>query len=188
VNRTAIREATPMKRTFAALVPLVLWAPLLGCGGSAQKHSGPPPKLLHSPELNDIMKNEVNQPFSALMFLVFHAAEASEDGEVDFEKIVVPATKMRNGIAKVRSMLNPPVQTAEAREVFLTYVDSMVRDSEALTQALAVKDRMKMETVLKKITHTCNDCHHFFRLKVVDGQPETETMVMVIPNTGTDSL
>jgi hypothetical protein len=172
-----------MKRTFAALVLLVLWAPLLGCGGGgAQKPGGLPPKLLHSPELNDIMKNEVNQPFSALMFLVFHAAEASEDGAVDFEKIAVPATKMRNGIAKVRSMLNPPVRTAEAREVFLTYVDSMVRDSEAFTQAIAVKDRAKMETVLKKITHTCNDCHHFFRLKVVDGQPETETMVMVIPN------
>jgi hypothetical protein len=172
-----------MKRTFAALV---LWAPLLGCGGGAQKQGGLPPKLLHSPELNEIMKNEVNQPFSALMFLVFHAAEANPDGETDFDAIAVPATKMRNGIAKVRSMLNPPVQTAEAREVFLTYVDSMVRDSEAFTQAISIKDRTKMETVLKKITNTCNDCHHFFRLKVVDGQPEPETMVMVIPNAGTD--
>ncbi len=40
-------------------------------------------RLLHSPELNEIMKNEVNRPFSALMFLVFHADETSEDGELD---------------------------------------------------------------------------------------------------------
>jgi hypothetical protein len=79
-------------------------------------------------------------------------------------------------------MLNPPVATAEAREVFVTYVDSLVKDSEALSKALAVKDRQQMETVLKKITNTCNDCHHFFRLKVVDGTSEPETMVMVIPH------
>ena len=175
-----------MKFTLPALC---LAASLLGCGGAGtQKQGGLPPKLLHSPELNDIMKNEVNQPFSALMFLVFHSAESSPDGEVDFDKIAVPATTLRKGIAKVRSMLNPPVETAEAREVFLTYVDSMVRDSESLSHALAIKDREKMETVLKKITHTCNDCHHFFRLKVVDGKPETETMVMVIPHAELEPL
>ncbi|HWU90786.1 MAG TPA: hypothetical protein VN253_26150 [Kofleriaceae bacterium] len=173
----------PSPRPAAVLVA----ASLLACGGGA-KQAALPPKLLHSPELNDIMKNEVNQPFSALMFLVFHAAEASPDGEVDFEKIAVPAHTLHQGIAKVRSMVNPPVATAEAREVFLTYVDALVKDSEALSQALAVHDRPKMETVLKKITNTCNDCHHFFRLKVVDGTPEPETMVMVIPHADLEPL
>lgn len=174
--------------------PAALWlvASLLGCGGGgAQKQGGLPPKLLHSPELNEIMKNEVNQPFSALMFLVFHAEEASPDGEMDFDKIALPATTLHKGIAKVRSMLNPPVETAEAREVFLTYVDSMVRDSVTLSSAVAIKDREKMETVLKKITKTCNDCHHFFRLKEVvaaHGEPEPETMVMVIPHAKLEPL
>lgn len=160
---------------------LLFAASLFACGGGA-KQTKLPPKLLHSPELNEIMKNEVNQPFSALMFLVFHAADANPDGEMDFDKIAVPANTLHKGIAKVRAMLNPPVATAEAREVFLTYVDSLVKDTDALSKALAVKNRQQMETVLKKITNTCNDCHHFFRLKVVDGITETETMVMVIPH------
>jgi hypothetical protein len=86
---------------------------------------------------------------------------------------------LRNGIAKVRAMVNPPVQTAEAREVFLTYVDSLVRDSELLSQALVAKDRPRMENVLTKITHTCNDCHHFFRLKLVEEGPPPPSVVMV---------
>lgn len=169
---------------LALLVPL---APALGCGGAAGEHSGGvvgggPVKLLHSPELNDIMKNEVNQPFSALMFLVFHAndGDGEQDG-LDFNKIELPVTTLRRGISKVRAMLNPPVQTAEARAVFLTYVDAMVRDSEALTLAVASKDQGQMEGVLKKITHTCNDCHHFFRLKVIAEGPPPPSVVMVEP-------
>lgn len=172
-----------MMRRLAILSLLAL--PLLGCGGGAreQRGGGGPIKLLHSPELNDIMKNEVNQPFSALMFLVFHADEGEGDGDggLDYAKIGTPVATLRNGIAKVRAMLHPPVQTAEAREVFLTYVDAMVRDSEMLSQAYASKDRSQMESVLKKITHTCNDCHHFFRLKVVGEGPPPPSVVMVEP-------
>ena len=137
------------------------------------------PKLLHSPELNEIMKNEVNQPFSALMFLIFHAADASEGGELDYARIGAPVATLRTGVSKVRAMLNPPVATAEAREVFLTYVDSLVRDAESLSQAYEGRDRSRMETLLKKITHTCNDCHHFFRLKVVGHGPPPPSVVMV---------
>jgi hypothetical protein len=163
------------------LAILLLLALPLGCGGGASERrgGGEPVKLLHSPELNDIMKNEVNQPFSALMFLVFHSAEANPDGDLDFVEIGVPVKTLRNGITKVRAMVNPPVQTAEAREVFLTYVDSLVRDSELLSQALVAKDRQRMENVLTKITHTCNDCHHFFRLKLVGEGPPPPSVVMV---------
>lgn len=148
---------------------LTLLALPFGCGGGASEQRGEPaPKLLHSPELNGIMKNEVNQPFSALMFLVFHAADAGDDaGELDYARIGAPVRMLREGISKVRAMVNPPVQTAEAREVFLTYVDSLVRDSESLAMAFEGRDRPKMEQLLQKITHTCNDCHHFFRLKDV---------------------
>jgi hypothetical protein len=151
---------------------LTLLALPLGCGGGAAgQRDGAPPKLLHSPELNEIMKNEVNQPFSALMFLVFHSAEDSEDGELDYARIGMPVATLRAGISKVRAMVNPPVQTAEAREVFLTYVDSLVRDAELLTGAFEGRDRLRMERLLKKITTTCNDCHHFFRLKDVGAGP-----------------
>jgi hypothetical protein len=167
------------------LAILTLLALPLGCGGGAheQRAGGGPVKLLHSPELNEIMKNEVNQPFSALMFLVFHADDGEGDGEggLDYAKIAAPVSTLRNGIAKVRAMLNPPVQTAEAREVFLTYVDALVRDSELLSQAYSGKNRPEMESLLKKITHTCNDCHHFFRLKVVGEGPPPPSVVMVEP-------
>src|SRR5688572_21435231 len=161
---------------------MMLAAPALGCGaGAREQRSGEVPKLLHSPELNEIMKNEVNQPFSALMFFIFHGAEASEDGEFDYAKIEAPVTTLRAGITKVKAMLNPPVQTAEAKEVFLTYVDALVRDSESLYRAFEGRDRPRMEQVLQKITHTCNDCHHFFRLKVVGQGPPPPSVVMVQP-------
>lgn len=164
------------------LAILTLLALTLGCGGAtAEQHASGPVKLLHSPELNEIMKNEVNQPFSALMFLIFHADETSEDGELDFARIGAPVATLQAGIAKVRAMMNPPVQTAEAREVFTTYVDSLVRDSDLLAQALATKDRSRMEGVLQKITRTCNDCHHFFRLKVIAEGPPPPSVVMVEP-------
>jgi hypothetical protein len=167
---------------LAILTLPALPALLLGCGGgAAEQRAAAPVRLLHSPELNEIMKNEVNQPFSALMFLVFHSDEASEDGQLDFARIGMPVTTLRTGIAKVRAMMNPPVQTAEAREVFTTYVDSLVRDSELLSRALADKDRPRMESVLQKITRTCNDCHHFFRLKVIAEGPPPPSVVMVEP-------
>ena len=165
-----------MKR-LAILTTLAL---LPGCGGGAsEQRGGAYPKLLHSPELNEIMKNEVNQPFSALMFLVFHAGEDSEDGELDYAKIGRPVSTLRTGISKVRAMVNPPVQTAEAREVFQTYVDSLVRDSNQLSQAFEGRDRPRMEKLLQKITLTCNDCHHFFRLKLVGQGPPPPSVVMV---------
>jgi hypothetical protein len=170
---------------MAWLAILSLLALLLGCGGgAAEQRAGANVGLLHSPELNEIMKNEVNQPFSALMFLVFHAEEASEGGELDFARVGAPVATLRAGIGKVRAMLNPPVQSAEAREVFFSYVDSLVRDSELLSQALARKDRPRMEGVLQKITRTCNDCHHFFRLKVVAEGPPPPSVVMVEPAFG----
>ncbi len=166
------------------LAILTMLALLPGCGGGASTQRAEAPKLLHSPELNDIMKNEVNQPFSALMFLVFHGADESEDGELDYARISVPVTTLRTGISKVRAMVNPPVQTAEAREVFLTYVVALVRDSESLFRSFEGRDRPGMEQVLQKITRTCNDCHHFFRLKLVGEGPPPPSVVMVEPAIG----
>lgn len=165
---------------------LTLLALSLGCGGGVgeQRGDAPPPRLLHSPELNEIMKNEVNQPFSALMFLIFHSGDESEDGELDYARIGAPVATLRTGISKVRSMVNPPVQTEEAREVFLTYVDSLVRDAELLGKAFEGRHRSRMEALLKKITNTCNDCHHFFRLKDVAGGPPSPSAVIVEPAIG----
>jgi hypothetical protein len=65
--------------------------------------------------------------------------------------------------------------------VFLTYVDAMVRDAEQLSLAFEARNRPGMEQVLQKITRTCNDCHHFFRLKLVGEGPPPPSVVMVEP-------
>jgi hypothetical protein len=167
----------PLSASMAAALAL---AP--GCGGGAgEQRIGPVPRLLHSPELSEIMKTEVNQPFSAMMFLVFHADDVGDDGELDYARLGAPVTTLLRGVTKVRSMMHPPVQTPEAKEVFLTYVDALVRDSELLFQAYEGRDRPQVESLLQKITHTCNDCHHFFRLKVVGEGPPPPSVVMVEP-------
>jgi cytochrome c556 len=157
---------------------LVLVIGLAACGGgaassrgsSSSSSEGGSPKLLHSsPELNNIMKVEVNQPFSALQFLVFHAQEANpSSSELDYDRIMTPAATLREGISKVRAIVDPPTLTQEGRAVFFTYVDSMVRDTDALSDAIARRDRARTEKLVGKISTTCNDCHHFFRLKIED--------------------
>lgn len=140
----------------------------LGCGGATPQVAGVQPKLLHSPELNEIMKAEVNQPFSALMFLVFHSGDANPGGDLDYVKISIPTATLREGLFKVRAIVDPPVLTAEARSVFFTYVDSLVRDSEQLSDAVGHRDRGHTEKLLTKISETCSNCHHFFRLKDIE--------------------
>jgi hypothetical protein len=136
---------------------------LLACGGAPPAQDSTAPTLQHNEELNAIMKTEVNEAFSALQFLVFHS-----DGELDFGRIAVPASTLRGGIAKVRSIADPPVKSSEARSVFFTYVDSLEHDTESFNIALARHDRGRMESLLTKISKTCNNCHHFFRLSITD--------------------
>jgi hypothetical protein len=148
----------------ALLIPLFA----LGCGATPQAETAAP-LFLHNEELNNIMKTEVNEPFSALQFLVFHANEADPGvTDLDYAKIGVPVATLREGLFKVRSIVDPPVRTAEARAVFFTYVTSMVRDSEQLSEAVAGRDRARTEKLIAKIGETCSNCHHFFRLKDIE--------------------
>lgn len=120
-------------------------------------------KPLHSPELNRIMKNEVNQPYSALVFGVFH----SENG-IDYAAIATPLEALRSGIAKVREITDPPVETNEARSVFFTYLDSLAHDTDKFRGAVGRRDQPGMEAALVRLGKTCNSCHHFFRLEIQD--------------------
>jgi cytochrome c556 len=135
-----------------------------GCGGEpAQSTTPAAAKSLHSPELDQIMKDEVNQPYSALLFGVFH----SEDG-IDYAAIAAPSAVLRAGIAKVRDIADPPVATNEARSVFFTYLESLARDAERFHSAEVHRDQPSMEAALERLGKTCNNCHHFFRLKIED--------------------
>ena len=135
-----------------------------GCGGEPAPSTTPPAaRPMHSPELDLIMKHEVNQPYSALVFGVFHA-----DGGIDYAAIAAPAEVLRTGIAKVRDIADPPVATNEARSVFFTYLDTLAHDAERFHGALVQHDEAGMAAALVRLGKTCNHCHHFFRLALQD--------------------
>jgi hypothetical protein len=121
------------------------------------------PKPLHSIELNRIMKEEVNQPYSALVFGVFHG-----DNGVDYPGIATPLEALRSGIAKVRGIADPPAETNEARSVFFTYLETLAHDTEKFRSAVVRRDQPSMEATLVRLSKTCNSCHHFFRLEIQD--------------------
>jgi cytochrome c556 len=143
---------------------VIAYAVATGCGGEPAQSTIPASgKSLHSPELDQIMKDEVNQPYSALVFNVFHS-----ENEIDYSAIAIPSTVLRTGIAKVRDIADPPVATNEARSVFFTYLESLARDAERFHFAAVHRDRQSMEAALERLGKTCNNCHHFFRLKIED--------------------
>ncbi|MCE9580196.1 MAG: hypothetical protein K8W52_44175 [Deltaproteobacteria bacterium] len=116
------------------------------------------------------MKNEVNQPFSALSFAVYFArdGEPESGAEPPYPDIAQPAAALRAGLSKVRFLADVPAPTPEARDVFAAYIDGLLHDSDALSDAIANRDRPGTVALLTKIAATCNDCHHFFRLAVDD--------------------
>ncbi|HEX2687393.1 MAG TPA: hypothetical protein VHN14_12290 [Kofleriaceae bacterium] len=109
------------------------------------------------------MKDEVNQPYSALVFGVFHS-----DNGIDYATIAIPLEVLRSGIARVRDIADPPVETNEGRSVFFTYLDSLAHDTEKFRSAVIRRDQPSMEAALVRIGKICNSCHHFFRLEIQD--------------------
>ena len=130
---------------------------------SATASNAPQKEYRHSPVLNAIMKNEVNKPFSKLTFFVFHS-----DGDFDFNEIAKTTAAFHIGIAKARAFPNPPVQSQQGREVFATFLEHLDRDCNRLSTAIAQRDGRKMRVLLGKLSRTCNNCHHFFRLDIAD--------------------
>lgn len=130
---------------------------------SAIEGKKPPQDYRHSPILNSIMKNEVNKPFSKLTFFVFHS-----DGDLDFPEIEKTTTELYAGIAKARAFPDPPVSSEQGREVFATFLENLDRDCTKLISATAQRDKREIRALLGKLSKTCNNCHHFFRLDIAD--------------------
>ncbi len=151
-------------------IPILGVVALAGCGSRPASETPGPPSWGHSARLSAIMKNEVNQPFSALSFAVYfaHDGELARDAEPPYPDIAQPTAALRAGLTKVRFLPDLPASTPEAREVFVAYIDGLLHDSDALADAIADRDRPRTEALLTKISVTCNDCHHFFRLAVDD--------------------
>jgi cytochrome c556 len=143
---------------------LIAFLVATGCGSTPVQPTTPPlTRPLHSTELGRIMKEEVNQPYSALAFTVFHS-----DNGIDYAALAAPAEALRAGIAKVRYIADPPAETSEARAVFFTFLDSLAVDAERFSVGFAQRDPQVMAAALGRISDTCNSCHHFFRLDIQD--------------------
>jgi len=147
---------------------------LASCGGpdksaeTTPRDDQTPPKRngerqAKSPILNAIMKNEVNKPFSRITFFVFHS-----DGEFDWVEIGRSTTEFQAGIAKAKAFPDPPVESQEGREVFATFVENLESDSNKLAEAIGARDSRQMQVVISRLSKTCNNCHHFFRLDIAD--------------------
>lgn len=135
----------------------------VGCSGSTPPTAAPAAKKKDG-ELDKLMRNRMNKSYSQLVYFVFHG-----EGEPDFAKITAEGHELRSAVDSVRALQMPAmVTTEEARSVYRSYNDTLQRDSERFGEAIAAKDMARMRTVLDKIGKTCNDCHHFFRVKIED--------------------
>jgi hypothetical protein len=125
------------------------------------------PDYLYSPELNRIMKMEINAPFNKLAFYVFHSG-----GEFDYIDLARQARVIGTGIEHVRTFPKLPVTSAEGREVFMTFVDTLARDSARLESAIGRKDDLEIQRNVSSLSRTCNSCHQFFRLDISESPVE----------------
>jgi len=162
-----------MHQSFAS-IHVLAWLSLAGCGGAPKPAEAEQPgeqpvakpgaqRQAKSPILNAIMKNEVNKPFSRITFFVFHS-----DGDYDWAEIGRNTTEFQAGIAKAKAFPDPPVESQEGREVFATFVENLESDAGKLASAISAHDARQTQAVIARLSKTCNNCHHFFRLDIAD--------------------
>lgn len=118
--------------------------------------------------LGQLMKNEINPAFSKLVFLLAHADKMDEDPRAVRTELQVAGTNLRTAIGKLRAWQNPPTESDQGREVFLTYAASIDSMTSSLIESIGRDDRTAALGQLEQISDTCNNCHHFFRLDVED--------------------
>ncbi len=140
---------------------------LLACSGSAGPKSATP-GIKKSAPLGALMKEQINPAFTKLSFLVFRGDQMEQPAEVVNAEIVRNARLLGSGTSRLRDWSDPPTETAEAREVFLTYAASVDKTALQLVDAAGRKDATAMATAMEQIAKTCNSCHHFFRLDLED--------------------
>jgi hypothetical protein len=126
------------------------------------------PPDTHMAELAALMKNHINPAFSKLTFLVFHGDELQEDPAATRAEMQRAAVLLRGSIGKLREWKQPPTQTTQGREVFYTYAASVEQSTVQLAGYLERGETDAAAKQMEQIATTCNNCHHFFRLKVED--------------------
>jgi hypothetical protein len=146
---------------------LVVFAIVLGCAKPPVRpgtHDGATIRKLEA--LGLLMKNEINPAFSKLAFLLAHAE--TEDPQAVRVELSTAGTTLRSAIGKLKMWHEVPTESAQGRDVFLTYAASIDGLTGKLMDSIGQNDRPKALNQLEEIADTCNNCHHFFRLKLED--------------------
>lgn len=113
------------------------------------------------------MNEEINPTFTKLSALVFHA-ETQDDAQAARAELARMSGKLSAATARLEAWPSPPVRSAEGREVFHTYAASIDQDARKLVTSVGAGDTAASKRTLEHIAETCNNCHHFFRLKIED--------------------
>ncbi len=145
---------------------VVLAVVVTACSGGS-KPSGTTPATPTA--LGLLMKEEVNPSFSRLSVLVFHAEDI--DPSVLERERKAWSRRLAAATEKLPAWPTPPSETArsdEAKEVFHTYADVVDAGAKKLVTAIDRRDERAAQEQMKLIAKTCNQCHHFFRLKLED--------------------
>lgn len=112
------------------------------------------PQLPVDAPLGRFMREAVNVPFA---FVQLETVTAAHRG-----RRVHKAANMLHAAARdLVDWSSPPVDTAEGREVFVTYAQQLEYYAATLEDGANERD-LAVDT-LDDIRQTCNDCHHFFR-------------------------
>jgi hypothetical protein len=117
-----------------------------------------------------LMKNEINPSFSKVVFLLNHSETIAEDPKLVRAELKQNVTTLRGAIGKLRAWQEPPTETTEGRDVFLTFASSVDQMTDKLVEAIDRGDNSTATTTLEKIADACNNCHHFFRLDIEDSK------------------
>jgi hypothetical protein len=141
---------------------------LIGCAKPTPSSVNDGATIRKLEALGGLMKNDVNPAFSKVVFLLAHADEGTEDPRAVRSELEIATVNLRTAIGKLRLWHNPPTESAEGRDVFLTYAASIDDMAGKLVDALDREDRTTALKHLEQIADTCNNCHHFFRLKIDD--------------------
>jgi hypothetical protein len=115
-----------------------------------------------------LMKNQINPAFSKLTFLVFHANELQEDPNAVRAELERSAALLRVSIAELRGWREPISGSNEGRDVFFTYAANVDQQAQTLFEAVQNRDGAAAAKQMQDMADTCNNCHHFFRLKIED--------------------
>jgi hypothetical protein len=138
---------------------------LVACAQAPMPAPETPPRDPGMEALAALMKNQINPAFSKLMMLVFHGDGLQEDPTAVRVEMQRFAVMLRSSMGELAAWREPPQQ---GRDVFFTYAASVDRQAQLLSDAIERRDRGTAEAQMSEMADTCNNCHHFFRLKIED--------------------